>query len=494
MKEPILVISFEPVGKDMLYLEIDRSSCRSLSSQICVALREKILSGELAAGARLPSTRALSLDLHVSRNTILTAYDMLVSEGLAGSRTGSGIYVSPLASQLPKKAYPDQQRSPLRAACNESGQSAISFDSGLPALSLFPRNKWNRAVTQAFFSAPDSALGYDDPMGRPELRESIATWLLQTRGIHCTADQILITSGAKQGLTLIAKSLLDQNSLVLMEDPCNANIRQIVSYHTNHIIPIPVDNEGLCTGLFPNDLCPSLIFSTPSRQFPMGSVLSMERRLALIEYANKTGSLIVEDDYDSEFRYDDAPVRALFELGDSQVIYVGTFSKLLFPSLRLGYLVLPQPLVSRITEWKRLCDHHSNSIYQLALSQWIESGELERHIARMKRVYARRRQDMLDLLDELFSDCIHVFNDPAGLHLVAEFSCVSFTPELISRIQAQHVVVVPVKKHSLLGGHDDQLILGYAHLEPEDMRRGLTVLRNCVFHDCCEDVSTRHQI
>jgi len=466
----------------MLFLEIDRSSCRPLSNQICCALRSRILSGELTEGVRLPSTRSLSLELHVSRNTVLTTYDMLTSEGLTVSKSGSGVYVSPLAAHLPvqKPASRNGKAGSASLSADSVPSDCINFDSGLPALALFPRGKWNRAVSRAFFSAPDSALGYDDPQGRPELRERIAAWLAQTRGVRYSADQVLITSGAKQGLTLIAKCLLHSSSTVLMEDPCNANIRQIVSYHTDRILPVPVDAEGLRTDLLPQSGSPALIFTTPSRQFPMGGVLPISRRIELIDYAKRHDSLIVEDDYDSEFRYDGAPVRALFELDDSHVIYVGTFSKVLFPSLRLGYLVLPQPLVASFTEWKRLLDHHSNSVFQLALAQWIESGDLDRHISHMKKIYTRRRQEMLSLLEELFPGQVSIFGDASGLHLVAGFSGASFLPELVDLIRQSGVYAVPVSRHTMLGGHESQLILGFAQLEPSEMRRGLSILRDCL--------------
>ncbi|MPM63953.1 HTH-type transcriptional regulatory protein GabR [bioreactor metagenome] len=356
----------------------------------------------------------------------------------------------------------------------------MNFDSGIPALELFPRGKWNQAVSRAFLDAPVSALGYDDPQGRPELRRALAAYLEKTRGFSCDPDQIIITAGAKQGLTLIAKCLLDQNSQVLVEDPTNANVRQIFSYHTEHLLPVPVDGQGMITQELPQGGTPGLIFVTPSHQFPMGGILPLQRRLELIRYARQKGCWLIEDDYDSEFRYDGTPVRSLFELDNQRVIYIGTFSKVLFPSLRLGYLVLPRLLVEQCLTWKRLADHHSNSVYQLALASFIESRALEKHIAHMKKIYDHRRGRLLELLDQHFAGRVRIYGGTAGMHVVAEFQDAVFTPELIQRIRTAGAYLVPVEKHSVLGGHENQVILGYAQLSPEEMERGLLMIKSCI--------------
>jgi GntR family transcriptional regulator/MocR family aminotransferase len=463
----------------MLYLELDRSKKRSMTEQIYQQLRGKVINGELAGGVRLPSSRALSEELCVSRNTVLNALDMLVSEGLLESRIGSGVFVSAEAAALRKT---NKQKKAASDSFNSSlfSESAINFDSGIPALDHFPRSHWNKFASRALFGAPDSALGYDAPQGRPELRQAIASWLERSRGIHCSPDQILITSGAKQGLSLAAKCLIRSESVVWMEDPCNANVRSIFSYYTKHLKPIAVDAFGVDPENSPVNSDPSLLFTTPSHQFPLGGTLPLQRRIALKQFAEKSGCWIVEDDYDSEFRYDGSPVRSIFELSPERTIYVGTFSKVLCPSLRLGYLVLPASLVKQFTEEKRLLDHHSNSIYQLALAEFIKSGEFEKHIARMKKLYNARRLKLIALMDELFPGEVVVCGQNAGMHLVAEFRDVSFSDELLLRLKLEGVIIVPVKKHTLLGGHDHQIILGYANLDEKQMREGLTTLERCL--------------
>ncbi len=464
----------------MLFFELDRSKKRALSAQLYRQLRAQILSGERHTGEQLPSTRSLSAELHLSRNTVQTAYHQLESEELLVSRIGSGVYVShvpiPAKRREPVPAYAQNTSlspDPIPSAC-------VNFDSGLPAVSLFPRANWNRTVSRAFLEAPDAALGYDDPQGRPELRTAIAAWLERARGIHCDPEQILITSGAKQGLTLIAKCLLDSDSVVWMEDPCNANIRNIVSYHTSHILPVPVDSMGIRAKCLSQQKTGTLLFVTPARQFPMGGTLPMHRRTELIHFAQSSGCWIVEDDYDSEFRYDGAPVRSLYELDDTRVIYVGTFSKYLFPSLRLGFLLLPKSLVPGFREWKRLSDHHTNSVSQLALARWMENGLYERHLRRMKRIYRLRRAELISLLYERFGGTAKILGDDSGLHLVASFRNIVFTPELVKTIREHGVYVVPVSAHTALGGHDSELILGFGALEHEQMRHGLGILAECL--------------
>ncbi|MEL7656228.1 MAG: PLP-dependent aminotransferase family protein, partial [Bacillota bacterium] len=358
-----------------MFISIDKRKCRSYTNQIYDTLRNKILSGELEGGAALPSTRELSGELSVSRNTILAAYDMLSADGFVQSVPGSGIYVCHGAKAVRQPIQVlDYQTASL--SDNLVLQNIINFDSGIPALDLFPGNKWITTFSQTFRDAPVSALGYDDPQGRSELRCTLASYLKKSRGITCSADQILITSGAKQGLTLVAKCLLNSDSEVWLEDPSNRNVKEIFSYHTSHITPIPVDQEGIMINQFPKDKNPSLIFVTPSHQFPMGGILSIQRRLELIQYAQKSNCFIIEDDYDSEFRYDRSPIKSLYELDPDHIIYIGTFSKVLFPSLRLGYIVLPPVLVPKFRHWKRLSDHHSDSISQLTMMRFIESGTL----------------------------------------------------------------------------------------------------------------------
>lgn len=461
----------------MLHISINGTQKRSYTKQIYTEIREKILDGELKAGERLPSSRDLSRELCVARNTVLAAYDMLVSEGAVYSKAGSGFYVgSGVKRPIPNLSIDDLQTASL--ADYPITNETINFDSGLPALELFPRGKWNRTVSCAFGEAPVSALGYDDPQGRPELRHILCAYLKKTRGVSCTPEQVIITAGAKQGISLVAKCLLNSQSEVWMENPSNANVVKIFSYHTNRIKPIDVDALGIRPDIFPADGKPTLIFTTPSHQFPMGGILPIQRRIALVEYARTSGAYLLEDDYDSEFSYDAPPTNSLFELDNERVIYVGTFSKVLFPSIRLGYLVVPEQLALKIRELKRLADHHSNSIYQLALMRFIESGDLERHIRRMKKEYRKRRDYLLELLPAYFGNQVYLHGANAGLHLVAEFNHVTFTEKRMKRLLQSGVYIVSVEQHSLIKGfHTNQIILGYGGVETHNILTGLRKLK-----------------
>ncbi len=464
----------------MLFVDLKKTEKRSYAKQIYRDIRGKILIGSLVEGAVLPSTRELSGELSVSRNTVLAAYDMLVSEGLVHSVPGSGLYVSEGIAPV-KPLLPMEDLRTASLSDEPITPDMISFDSGIPALDLFPRSKWNTFTSRAFREAPVSALGYDDPQGRPEFRSVLAAYLKKSRGVDCSPEQIIVTTGAKQALTLIAKCLLNSESEVLIEDPSNRNVRQIFSSHTSHITLVPTDHEGILPGLLPKSSSPKLLFTTPSHQFPMGGILPMGRRLELVDYIRKRGCLLVEDDYDSEFRYDGTPVNSLYELAPERVVYVGTFSKILYPSLRLGYIVLPRSLVALFREWKRLSDHHSNSISQLALMHFIESGDLERHIRRMKKIYHKRRNMLLELLDQYFPGQHRVYGESAGMHLILELPGIEFAPDLVRQILRDGVYIVPVYEHAIgKESHTSQLIMGYANLDRGDMEYGLKAIKAAI--------------
>jgi GntR family transcriptional regulator/MocR family aminotransferase len=402
---------------------------------------------------------------------------MLVAEGLLYSLPGAGFFVGP---EFISENQPAHIKDFSIASLSDISLSNnyINFDSGLPALDLFPKNKWNQATSKAFKEAPISALGYDDPQGRTEFREVLSLYLKRTRGIECKPEQIIVTSGTKQGLTLVAKCLLNDQSEVWIENPTNENVKKIFSYHTDNIYSFEVDEEGIQPDLFPKDREPSLIFVTPSHQFPMGGILSVKRRFELIQFAREKNCFILEDDYDSEFNYEGFPSSSLFEFDMEHVIYAGTFSKVMFPSLRLGYLVVPHTLVPQLREWKRLADHHSNSIYQIALMRFIENGDLERHIRRMKREYKKRRDNLLSMLHLKFGEKVKIYGFRAGMHIVVEFEDVIFTNEFVNRLLKSGIYVVPIEKHSFnKSNHYHQIILGYAQFKFQDMARGLEILK-----------------
>ncbi|TCL57708.1 GntR family transcriptional regulator [Hydrogenispora ethanolica] len=464
----------------MVHIHLRKEAGNPYIQQIYRQIRGMILDGGLPAGEKLPSTRELALNLNISRNTVIEAYEMLIAEGYLASVPGSGIYVAEGAA-CPAVPETMAEYRLTAFASQPLAADTICFHSGTPALELFPRYKWGRLALQIMNEAPLTALGYDYPQGRPELRQTLAAYLQKTRGIRCDPQQILVTTGAKQALTLVAKCLLGPDREAWLEDPTNRNVRQIFGYHTARLLPVPVDGQGIVTARLPAGGRPAFIFVTPSHQFPLGGILPVQRRLELVRFARTAGCYLVEDDYDSEFRFRSLPVSSLQELAPDRVIYAGTFSKTLFPSLRLGYLVLPLPLVEQFREWKRLGDHHSNSLNQLTLTRFIESGQLERHIARMRKVYQKRRDVLLDCLAGAFGEGVAVHGGAAGMHIVAEFAGVEFTPDLLERLEQSGVGAVPVEAHAAIPGrHRSQLILGYAHLSEAELREGINRLRKAL--------------
>ena len=280
----------------------------------------------------LPPYRELSQTLAVSKNTILSAYDMLVADGMLRSVGGSGFYVAEGMKRVPAPVlYKQPESAALSAFVLPHG--TINFDNGQPALEFFPRSKWNKSVSSAMACAPSAALGYDLPQGRPELRFALCDYLRKVQGIHCDPEQIIITSGSKQAIALAAEHLLHGNQEVWIEDPVPALLGQLLSHHTNRISALPVDEYGLNPVKFPVCGNPALIIASPGRQFPTGSVMPMPRRIALIDYARKRNAFLLEDVFESEFSYDIPPQTSVWELDPEHVISVVTFSKVLFPSV-----------------------------------------------------------------------------------------------------------------------------------------------------------------
>jgi len=466
----------------MLYVTIDRGKSLPLIRQLYTQLRSKILQGELHAGEKLPSTRKLSEELCISRNVILEAYEQLLAEGYIEGRRGSGYYV---AAGMYLEQQARQEASLMFSTDEDEAESSdsriIDFRSGVPALEHFPRAVWGKIVQRVCQEAPLSALGYNRPEGRLELRRILSRYLYRTRGVQCEPDQIVMTSGATQALTLIAKVLLRPGCRVLIEDPITQDIQTIFSATGASLDPVPTDTWGLQTEQLPDPAGsrPSFVFVTPSHQFPLGGTLPIQRRLQLIQYARQAGCYIVEDDYDSEFRYDSPPISSLQGLDPQRVIYVGSFSKILSPGLRLGYLILPPELVQRYQEAKWFSDLHTPSLDQLALGLFIEEGHLEKYVNRVKKLYKKRRKCLVDTLQQAFADRVSIWGASAGLHIVAAFAGIRFTPELLAQIEACGVQLYPVEDHTIVKGrHQEKVIIGYGNLSETEILMGVARLKD----------------
>lgn len=476
--------------------------------QVYEWLRQRIHRGVYAAGAKLPSTRELAGELGVSRTLVVNVYEQLAAEGYVEGRQGSGTYVADLGEWTRLLAGLDGRSGSAAqnsgTAVSESGEretdvtgvrtdepfsvkavepeaegrmDGIDFKPSMPALDAVPRKLWKEAALAMFGAAPPASFGYADPAGELELRAQIGRMLLLSKGIGCSPQQTIVTSGATQAIALLAKLLLRPGDRVVMEDPTAPFMRAIFELAGARIVPVPVDRQGMRVEDIPGDVKPKLVFVTPSHQFPCGSILSIQRRVRLLEYARSVGCLVIEDDYDSEFRYAGLPIRALRELDAERVVYIGTFSKNLFPALRLGYMVVPGELTAPLLQLKRLVDGHSPTLPQLTLARFMAGGHLERHMSRMKRLYAKRRSRLIACLERSFGERVRIFGDSAGLHLVAEFPTHRIDAETMMRLEERRVRLYPAEAYAIVKGrHERQLIMGFGNVTERQIAEGVETM------------------
>jgi len=374
-----------------LFVELDRSRPRKLRAQVEDGLREAIRSGRLAPGERLPSSRALAADLGITRGVVVDAYDQLAAEGYVTTVQGSGTRVNDLAAAGSSAGA----RSP-------TGAPAVplthDFRTGLPDLGLFPRAAWARATRAALVTMPDAEFGYIPPAGLPGVRASIAAYVGRVRGVACTADQVVISNGFGHGFSLVLRALVDRGHVgVAVEVPGYEEPRDQIEFAGGRVVAVPVDAEGIRTDVLAASDAQAVVV-TPAHQSPTGVVLSAPRRTELVDWARATGAYVVEDDYDAEYRYDRQPVGALQGVAPDRVVYQGTLSKSLAPGLRLGWLVLPPDLIDDVLRARRTTDHMGASVVQATFGEFLERGDLDRHLRRSRRIYRQRRDALVDAL------------------------------------------------------------------------------------------------
>jgi len=396
-----------------LDLHLERAG-RRVRDSVTHAIRDAIRSGRLAPGTRLPSSRALATDLGVGRNTVARAYADLVTEGWLTSQHGSSTLVSHRAADVVGSVTtPPPRRSPRR----------LDHDlrPGQPDLSSFPRAEWSRAVKRALDAAPVDAFGYADPVGRTELRHALAQYLARARGVRARPCTIVVCSGAAEGLRLVAGAMAERGtSTVAVEEFGLPAHRATLNRAGIGCPPLPVDSSGADVQALENMPDAACVLLTPAHQFPLGVTLSHERRAAVLDWARTTGGLIIEDDYDGEFRYDRQPVGALQGLDPDHVIYLGTVSKSLAPGLRLGWLVLPERLVEPVARQKGETEETSGFVEQLAMAEFIRSGSYDRHLRTMRAQYRQRRAQLMAAIAA--SPTSTVSGAAAGLHVMLEIA------------------------------------------------------------------------
>jgi GntR family transcriptional regulator/MocR family aminotransferase len=489
-------------GADFLQLTPAAAPARGLTAWLADALRAAIMDGRLAAGAALPATRALAGDLGVSRGVIVEAYQRLTDEGLVAAHHGAGTRVlprpdaappgPPLSTAPPSTAPPSAAppSSPARVQALPAGraqlpqpwrtQAELDLSPGVPDLSGFPRAAWLRAERAVLAQAVPADLGYGDPAGSAWLRQELAGWLARTRGLRAGAGDIIIVAGVSQGLALLAQVLCGQRPRgrpeAAVEDPGSRGARDQLAYWGMDPVPVPVDEHGLrVTGLERTAAVAALL--TPAHQFPTGAVLAPQRRRDLLHWATTAGALVIEDDYDAEYRYDRAPVPALQASAPDQVAYLGSTSKTLIPGLRLGWLVPPAGLQAPLLAAKHASDLGNPALPQLVLAQLISTGELARHIRTARARQRERRDALLAALREHLPQA-RVQGVAAGLHLLITFPDQPHRPahprqpsdaDLARRIQQAGVMVHPLSLHQLNPGPPG-LVLGYAAHPPGQLR------------------------
>jgi GntR family transcriptional regulator/MocR family aminotransferase len=460
-----------------IQLNLDRSRRLALSSQIAHAIRDAIFSQQLAPGTRLPPTRELAKRLQVARMVVVEAYDWLASDGYVETRPGSGTFVAPQLSSHPNQARPSGEP-PRRTDLLPDEPIQVDFRPGLPALDLFPRKSWNKTLTHALERAEASQLGYGPVEGLPRLRRLIAAYAARARGLPLRPDQVIITVGAAQAFDLLLRSLapIDQ---VIVENPGSEPINRLLQLEGIQAVPVPVDARGLSIEHLPSGAAaPRLAFVMPSHQYPTGWTMSLERRIQLLAWAEQTGATLIEDDYDSEFRYDRQPPIALAALDSLQrVAYVGTFSKTMFPGLRMGYCILPEHLIARVLDLKWFSDRCVPVVEQLALADWLESGQLERHIRKMRAVYAKRRGVLAAKLAECFGETVRVMGVHAGMHVLAAVDLGLTEQQLIARAMRCGVRVYPASPCYLdAAPPQPEIILGFGQLTEAAIAVGVETL------------------
>ena len=465
--------------------------------QLYDELRKSILQGALPAGIRLPSTRALAKQFSISRNTVTTAFDQLLAEGYLEGRAGSGTFV---AGRLPEDLLtvhtkrrenpPAPKREPRLSKCaklmmqtplsasvvGSVGESGCcrAFKPHLSAVDEFPVEAWIKISARCWRRPHSDLLGYGQAAGYRPLREQIAAYVKASRAVHCEPEQVIIISGSQQGLDLAARILVDPGESVWLEEPGYLGARAAFRSAGANLVPVPVDDEGLMveTGIA-LDRRARVVYVTPSHQYPLGATMSLCRRLALLEWAHRSSAWILEDDYDSEYRYSGRPLASLQGLDtQNRVIYIGTFSKVLLPSLRLGYLVVPPDLIEIFTCARGHADGHSPLVEQAVLAEFIAEGHFSRHIRRMRNLYEERQGYMVTALRQEAAGLLEVNATEAGMNLIGWLPEGVDDRAMALRAAEFDVDATPLSRHALEPMKRGGLLLGYAALSKREISQG----------------------
>lgn len=455
------------------------------------ALRDEILEGRLRPGTRLPSTRELASRYTLSRGTIVNAFELLKSEGYLQGSTGSGTFVSQIlpddllrasrgsgkhVKRLAPRRHLSQYAERVQYEANFEAQPMRAFRANLPAVDLFPMKQWAALAARIARHPPANMLVGCDPIGYAPLREAVADYLNSWRGVKCTADQVLIVSGVQEAIDVTARVVLDPGDRACVEDPGYPGAANTLEACGATIVPVPVGDEGLRVDEQAMRGA-KLVFVTPAHQAPLGVTMTLRRRLALLAWAERTEALIFEDDYDSEFRYSSRPVPALQGLDRSgSVIFAGSFNKVLFPSLRLGYIVAPEDLIDRFVAIKSITSRHAQLFDQAVLCEFITGGYFARHLRRMREIYAERLSVLLEAVRSRLSGVMEISPIEAGLQTVAWLPSDIPGAMVQERARARGIHLTALDAFSRAPLNKNGVQLGFAAVSPAEIRRGVAEL------------------
>lgn len=466
MSRPLLGTSASEIG-------IDRDDREPIQSQIARQLRALVLTGRLKPQARLPSTRALSEELSVARATVVEAYEQLLSEGYLETRSGSGTRVAAelpetlLASTPSSKAGQTVQRLSVRR------EPARPFRSGLVDWENFPHDDWGRLLGRFWRNPPVTLLEHNDPFGWMPLREAVARHLFEWRGISCSEDQVIVTAGGLDAFDLINRAILREGDSVWFEDPGYPTARRIFASGGVAVVPVPVDAEGLMVARgLEQAAAARAAFVTPARQYPTGVTMPLARRLELLDWAETAGATVIEDDYDSEYRYVGRPLPALMSLDKrARVIYTGTFSKVFSPIIRLGYMVVPKALLPVFRSERVSHGAPPSLMAQPALAEFMASGAFAIHIRRMRRIYAGRRRALMEALKPGEGRCFTIDASPAGLMLLLRLGGDASDERIVARLAAKGIEAQSLSSHFAGNPKSQGLLLSFAGFTDDELKR-----------------------
>jgi GntR family transcriptional regulator / MocR family aminotransferase len=479
-------------------IAIERKSRMPLYRQIYDAYRATIVNGTLRPGQRVPSTRGLAIELGVSRIPVLDAYAQLMAEGYFQSRSGAGTTVS---LSLPEQSASFELRkirsTPVKGRPHKVARHPFlpdtiatppwsrgwgAFGVGQVACEQFPLRVWNALVTRHARGSNSKSLDYGHPMGLKALREAVAVYLRTARGVRCEAEQIMIVSGSQQALDISARVLLEPGSRVWMEEPGYRYARRVFALNNCRVVPVPVDSEGLNVAVGVKRYRKArAALVTPSHQYPLGATMSASRRLQLLDWAERSRSWILEDDYDSEYRYEGLPISSLQGLDpNSRVVYIGTFSKVLFPSLRLGYLVIPRDLVEHFVSVRLAMDIGPSTFTQSVLADFIREGHFSRHIRRMRMLYQERRNGLVNYLEKELGRAVEITGEQAGMHLCIVLDGISADRKIADRAALAGLWLVPLSSSYASKGSRQGFILGFGSTPVSEMQDAVRKLRAAI--------------